>query len=190
MPVQAHWWRGQNRLLLVTDGFVDPAYVLPPPDPHMGEVLNQLGFTTPAIRMRVLFPGSQGKCMLSIQITIEDLAWGLPTPLPDPLPPLPPPGVLPFSFIEAEVKDVTLGSSPIPEPDERTPAIGLSGIVVANPVPSPFGDLTGAPVSVSAGYRLLDPKTGETAFSLLGAWVAGSHLSICPTAAGILRIRP
>jgi len=184
MPGQSQWWRGRNRLILMADGFVDPAFVLPPPGPIVIPMMNR-----PAVRMRVIFPLSDVKGLLGVQITIEDLDWNLPVPLPDPLPPgVPEP--IPFSFIEAEVSDVTFGSRPLYGSADRKLAFALSGKVLANPVPSPFGDLTGEPMTVSGGYEIIDSRTGAAAFTFLGALAAGSHVSVCPTAVGVLQVRP
>jgi len=98
--------------------------------------------------------------------------------------------LIPFSFIEVEISDITFGSSPLFGSVERKPAIALSGKVASNPVQSPFGDLADEPMAVSAGYEIMDSPTGAAEFSFLGGLAAGSHVSVCPNAVGILKIRP
>lgn len=93
----------------------------------------------------------------------------------------------PISVFTVALDSVTLGDGmdlleglPVP-----AHTIAFSGTVVENPVPSPFGLLTGRAASFSAQFDTL----GDTVnFKFVGGFVAGSHSTWSMQATGVLRI--
>jgi hypothetical protein len=185
MPGPSQWWHSRLGLQLLAEGIipnipVEPAipWVLPPmiPPPPISP-----GFE---VRLRATFPVGRMKHLLAVQIYVVPM--GLPLPLPEAPPPTPP-GTI--SYYEMEVEDIHLGTSPIPGAAGRLPSLMISGKATANPVPSPFGDLTGAPCVVSASFDITDPRQGEADFVLLGAACAGNHVTLAPAGRGTLTLR-
>ncbi len=154
---------------------VDPITpgIQPPPIPPGFEV-----------RLRAAFPAGGTKSLLAVQIYVVPV--GLPLPLPT-APPPEPPGTI--SYYEMEVEDIQFGTSAVPGTPDRLPSFALTGKAVTNPVPSPFGDLTGAPCIVSASFHVTDPQDGQADFVLLGAACAGNHVSIAPAGRGTIVLK-
>jgi hypothetical protein len=185
MPGPSQWWHCRDGLLLLAEGVilnipVEPAipWVLPPmiPPPPIPP-----GFE---VRLRATFPVGRREKLLAVQIYV--VPEGLPAPLPEAPAPTPP-GTI--SYYEMEVEDIRLGSSPVPGAPVRLPSFAISGKAIANPVPSPFGDLTGAPCVVSASFCFTDPKKGAADMVLLGAACAGNHVTIAPAGKGTLMLK-
>lgn len=193
MPGHAEWWHSRNGLVLLAEGVipnipVDPPipWVLPPMDvdpvtPGIQPPPIPPGFE---VRLRATFPVGRMKDLLAVQIYV--VPTGLPLPLPEAPTPTPP-GTI--AYYEMEVEDVQLGTSPVPGAAIRLPSLAISGKAIANPVPSPFGDLTGAPCMVSASLAVTDPRKGDADFVLLGDACAGNHVSMAPAGKGTLRLK-
>jgi hypothetical protein len=193
MPGPSQWWHCRDGLLLLAEGVipnipVEPAipWVLPPMDvdpvtPGIQPPPIPPGFE---VRLRAKFPLGRTKNLLAVQIYV--VPAGLPLPLPEAPEPEPPTTI---SYYEMEVEDIRLGSSPVPGAPVRLPSFAISGKAIANPVPSPFGDLTGAPCVVSASFCFTDPKKGAADMVLLGAACAGNHVTIAPAGKGTLMLK-
>jgi hypothetical protein len=193
-PETSEWWHCRDGVQLLAEGVipdieVDPAipWVLPPMDvdpvtPGIQPPPIPPGFE---VRLRASFPVGGTKNLLAVQIYV--VPQGLPLPLPEA--PEPDPALGTISYYQMEVEDVRLGTSPVPGAGFRLPSFVLSGKAISNPVPSPFGDLTGAPCMVSASYQITDPTAGSTAFVMLGAACAGNHASLAPAGNGTLMLK-
>lgn len=175
-----------THIALLAEGVVPLSFVLPPPQippPPSG---------APALeaRLRITFPIRRSANALAIQVYF--VPQGLPVlPLPEapPLVPDDPTDPVTISYFEVDVVDLQLGDSPVAGSAQRLRSFTLTGRVTANPVPSPFGDLTGAPCVVSASFHLASPRTGETDFVFLTSMVAGNHVTVAPTGKGLLRLK-
>ncbi len=186
MPGPSQWWRCRNGVQLLAEGVLPFSFVLPPPQfpsPPPG---------TPPLeaRLRVTFPLGRTKDLLAVQVFLvpEGLPI-LPLPAAPPLVPQAPTDPVTISYFEMEVADIQFGTSPVPGTAARLPSFAFSGLGVANPVPSPFGDLTGAPCMVSASFLITDASKGEADFDFLSAACAGNHVSMAPSGKGNLVMR-
>lgn len=183
MPEPAEWWHRRNGFVLLAEGVVPLSFVLPPPD------LTGIPSGLEA-RLRLTFPVGMTKYLLTFQVFLvpEGLPF-LPLPVAPPLVPSSPDDPVTISYGEVHVEDVLLGTSPVAGTSDKLPSFAISGMVISNSIKSPFGDLTGAPCTVSASYKTTTPATGAADFVMLGVMAAGSHTTIAPTGKGSLVIR-
>ena len=186
MPPQSQWWQGRGRFALLAEGVMPFSFVLPPPS------LPPLPPGTPPLeaRLRATFPVGRRRNLLGVQVFLvpEGLPI-LPWPVVPPLMPKLPTDPVTISYFEVEVQDIQIGTSPVAGTIDRLPSFAITGKAVTNAIPSPFGDVTGAPCVVSASFLITDPMTGAADFVFLGGACAGNHVSIAPQGKGTLLIR-
>lgn len=146
---------------LVAEGTGDPGWVLPPAVPPLPPGVE--------FRARYTYPAPDDDDLLDVQVFLTGV--GAPVGLP-----LPPQSVI--SHMRVKVDRFQVAWVP-------APSLLITGTVTSTPVPSPFGDLVGRLVAVSAGFTEGDVTT----FHQIGGPVAGSHATILPVATGSISFK-
>ncbi len=164
--------RYSKKLKLFAEGRVPLNFALSPvplelpPDLLSAIATGQLEF-----RQRNTFPWNN-RDVLEIQVIV--VPPNLPLPLPEAPPATNPPTI---SLIYAQISDLIVNDSP-------TPHLAMFGEVIANPVVSPFGDLTGYALGFATGFKMGTPVE----FIMLGGFVPANHTTWSPAATGTLEV--
>jgi hypothetical protein len=175
------WWHARNGLVLLAEGVLPLDYVLPPP-PVPGDISLEA-------RLRVSFPSGTAKNLLAFQIFLVPTGVaGVPWPVVPPLVPANENDPVTISYSEARIDDIQFATSPVVGTEAKLPTFTISGEILSNEVPSPFGNLTGAACIVTAGFDIRN-ASGETDFIMLGVAVPGNHTSIAPECQGTLLMK-
>lgn len=194
-PSPARWWHGRGRFKLLAEGVVENILEVMPPIPWVLPPL--VGSPMPInplveeVRMRVVFPVQPGKDLLAATLFLAGI--GSPIPFEGEIPMIPwltfdsagvptrQPAPCVISSITIQVTDLQLSEQPVPN-------LALLGLMVANDIPSPYGDLSGYTCAVTAGVD--ENPDGSATFANLAIHAAGSHTTMARIGHGDLALQP
>jgi hypothetical protein len=160
--------RDSARLRIRAEGVIPLTGVIAPvPAPIPPDVLEAVLAGHLEFRQQVVYPVRRGA--LEVRVFIS-------TPGAPPVGDLAPAPESIVSVFRIRPRRISVANDP-------EPAFVVLGTVAANPIVSPFGDLTGRLAAISAGFI----SYGDTALTMLGGFVAGSHSTWSPVATGVVR---